>query len=70
VGTLGLALVIGVVIYDFIAYIFAVYRNQTDSYSPYGRRMANLASELWERKTLFSGLNPYLKGRSVGISGK
>ncbi|KAF2365723.1 hypothetical protein FHG87_003524 [Trinorchestia longiramus] len=65
VGTLGLALVIGVLIYDFIAYLFAVYRNKTESYSPYGRRVASMASELWEKKNVFSGLNPYLKGRSL-----
>lgn len=64
VGTLGLSLVIGVLIYDFLAYLFAVYRNQTDSYSPYGRRIATLASDLWERKSIFSGINPYLKARS------
>ena len=65
IGTLGLALVIGVIIYDFIAYLFAVYRNTTDSYSPYGRRIATVASDIWTRRSLFSGLNPYLRGRFV-----
>ena len=70
VGTTGVAMVIGVIIYDFLAYCLSMYkRSDNGEYAPYGRRMVKLASQLWNRQGVAAdALSPLLaRARWAGM---
>ena len=54
---------IGVIIIDFLAYIFAMYKSSSDYSSPYGRELFKMAANFVDRNDLIAGISPYLRGR-------
>ena len=66
VGLVGAGVVLVVLLFEFLGYIYAVFKGNSRSYVPYSRKFFDLATDAWDNRSsnvIGEYFDPYSRSR-------